>query len=328
MTKQTSLATLLLVCVALLGCSETPIASPSTLVATNSVVPTPTLSDADMAAKRFRQDFGLRADDSWILAVGADPSADRTTFGVPLTQPEVQDLNGRVQTVDAMRDVVVAYTATQPDWAGTWVDQTRGGILIVQFTGLLDLHREALLAHIRPFSPIEIRLARWSVAELQGFANQVTAEQGWFDSLPAVVIGYGPDVMLDRLKIDLSSADPEVAQKIEAHFGWTDGVVAVSSDGTGALLLPTGRLVIHVLAHDGHPLAGLGCVAIPDISGAYDPRPVPLPRTNALGVCDLVLPASGYSLRLEIGEGPPRLVAQGRATVVAGATTEVTVRAP
>jgi hypothetical protein len=281
-----------------------------------------------MAAMRFREDFGLRADDSWILAVAADPSADRTTFGVPLTVAEVQELNGRAQSIDAMRDVVVGYTATQPDWAGTWVDQTRGGVLVVQFTGLLDIHRAALLSHIRPLAPIEIRLVRWSVAELQGFANQVTAEQGWFETLPAVVIGYGPDVTLDRLKIDLSSADPDVARKIESHFGWTDDVVSVSSDGTGALLLPTGRLVIHVLAHDGHPLAGLGCVATPDISGAYDPRPVPLPRTDAQGVCDLVLPASGYSLRFEIGEGPPRLVAQGRATVVAGATTEVTVRAP
>lgn len=290
--------------------------------------PTSTLSAADMAAKRFREDFGLRADDSWLLAVADDPSADRTTFGVPVTQAELRDLNGRIESVDAMREVVVAYTATQPDWAGTYVDQARGGVLVVQFTGLLDVHREALLSKVRPFAPIEIRLVRWSVAELQGFADQVTAERAWFDALPAVMTGYGPNVMLDRLEIELSSADPDVTRKIESHFGWTDDVASVSSDGTGALLLPTGRLVVHVLAHDGHPLAGLGCVAIPDISGAHDPRPVPLPTTNAQGVCDLVLPASGYSLRFEIGEGPPRLVAQGRATVVAGATTQVTVRAP
>ena len=61
-----------------------------------SATPPPQLTDEEWAdARRFREAVGLRADDAWILAVAADPAADRSSFGIPLTPAEAADLLSR-----------------------------------------------------------------------------------------------------------------------------------------------------------------------------------------------------------------------------------------
>jgi hypothetical protein len=110
------------------------------------------------------------------------------------------------------------------------------------------------------------------------------------------------------------------------QYEWPPGVLALESDGTGALLLPTGRLKVIALDSDSHPMPGVACVAYPDVEGAYEPRPVPMPTTDPTGVCLLSLAATGYRIALEVGAGPPVVIAVGRAIVAAGELTEVTIR--
>jgi len=306
------------------GCQPTPTVPPS--VASPEPIATAPSSMELANARRFRQDFGLRADDAWILAVAADPGADRTTFGIPLTASEVAELNRRVVAIDQISPVVIAYASAQPDYAGTYIDNARGGILVAQFNARLDVHRAAIFAKVRPGAPVEVRQVRWSVADLEQFKSRLVGDEAWFRTIPAYLMGYGPDVMANRIEVQISSADPYADARIKAHYGWTDEVVIVNSDGTGALLLPKGTLRITAIDAQGRPVAGLACVAISDVEGAQEPRPLPMPTTGRDGVCEFEVAATGYTIQLERGAGPPEIVATSRAVVVKGTTARVTIR--
>lgn len=153
-------------------------------------------------------------------------------------------------------------------------------------------------------------------------------EDAWFRSIPAYLKSYGVRISANRVIIDVSTLATDLAEVIERHFRWPKGVALVESDGTGALLLPMGALRIEAIDPQGKPVHGLACVAVPDIDGAYESRPMPMPTTDSRGICVLRLPATGYRIQLERGAGPPTVVAIGRAVVGAARTTEVTIRTP
>ncbi len=306
------------------GCQPSPSTPPSVPTSEpTATAPSPT----EIAnARRFRQDFGLRADDAWLIAVATDPDADRLTYGVPLTASEVAELGRRTMALEALKPVVIGYASTQPDYAGSYVDNVRGGVLVVQFSGRLDLHRSAIFANVRPGARLEVRQVRWSVADLEQFSSRLVGGEAWFRTIPAYLAGYGPNIMANRVEVEISSADPSAPAKIKAHYGWTDEVVIVTSDGTGVLLLPKGTLRITALDAQGRPVAGLACVAISDLAGAQEPRPVPMPTTGRDGVCEFEVAATGYAIQLERGEAPPVIVGTGSAVVTKGTTSRVTIR--
>lgn len=309
-------------CAPLVGKSDAP-APPDSLATTPA-----SLSPDQMAeAERFRVDFGLRSDAAWIMEVARDPASDRATFGVPLTTEEIAELQRRARDVDQIRAIVIAYGEDHPEeWAGAYIDHEAGGALIAQFAGNVNSHRIALLTQVWPKAKVEVRSVRWSLDALRSFGARLPSEEPWFASIPAVLTGFGPNVVLNRVEIQVSSANPAASELILAHFGWDSSVAVVKSDGTGALLLPTGSLVIRAVDQDGDPVSGLACVAVPDVAGAYEPRPIPMPRTDTSGACTLELPATGYDVSLERGHAPPRVVGQGRAVVAPEETSHVVIR--
>src|SRR5262245_54491332 len=168
-------------------------------------------------ARRFRTDFGLRSDDAWILGVASDPASDLASYGVPLTNDEVAELDRRIRNVDGIRAIVIGYGEDHPnDWAGAYIDHEAGGVLVAQFARNADLHRLALLAQICPKAHLEIRPVRWSLDELESFGARLPSEEGWFASVPAVLTGFGPNVVLNRVEIQVSSANPAAADLILA----------------------------------------------------------------------------------------------------------------
>lgn len=323
---------LALVWLAIAACGSTAPASvipPPTRSPDPSVAPS-ALAARDIAeARRFRMDFGLRSDESWIREVAADPtSADgKMQFGVPLTPSEVQELERRATGIEAIRELVIAYGLAHPDeYAGAWIDQPGGGILVTQFSGHVEEHRAALRSRVSPNAPLEVRQVQRSLAYLKAEAARIDPNDPWFRSIPAVVISAGVDDVANQVFIRISSINADATRLIEDHFGW-HGAVLVESDGTGALLLPRGSLVITVRDARGNPVPGLRCVAIPDLAGAYE-APVDAPRTNEEGVCRIDLPATGYWIRIERTQDPRSHVAIERSVVVEGRTSALAITVP
>jgi hypothetical protein len=250
-------------------------------------------------ARRFRTDFGLRSDDGWILAVAGDPASDRTTYGVPLTAEEVTELGRRAHDVDQIVPIVVAYGEAHPaQWAGAYIDPASNSVVGL-FTGDLELHRLAIFAQVWPKAGVEVRQVARSKTELEAAKARVHDDEAWLSTIPAVVVSLGINIELNRLEARLSSPNPLATRLVLSHFGWDESLLQVSSDGTGARLLAPSALTVKVADVAGTPKPGLACIAYPDVPGATDPRPDPLPLTNASGECELGLRATGYWIEIE-----------------------------
>jgi hypothetical protein len=294
--------------------------------------PLPTLTQASLEeARRFREGIGLRSDEAWLLTVASDPNADRDTYGVPLTQEEVQELFARLQSVDEIREAVIGYGLRHPeDWAGAWIDHDAGGVLVAQFAGNADLHRVALQTLVRPGSPLRVDAVRWSLEDLERLAGRINPDDPWFATIPAVVTGIGPNIVDNRFELELSAADPRAEALIRGHFGLGPDILYLDWDRTGARLLGHGRLRVTAVNSEGDAVPGLRCVAYPDLVHAWDPFEWQPQFTDEVGRCQLRLPATGYWVHLEHKEEgvAATLVAMGRAVVREGELTELTIEVP
>ena len=309
------------------GSSAATPASPSSPVPTvGPTIEDRSLTAAEEDAERFRQSFGLRSDLEWIRIVAADPTSNRIAFGVPLTGVEVAELYRRTNTLERFRDEVLTYADAQPDYAGSWIDHERGGLLVMQFSGSLLEHRLAILSMAGPGAPIEIRQVRWTLADFERIDAQIGADRDWFETLPAYLYANGQDISANRFFVRVSSAVPDVGQRILGHFGWTADLVVVESDGTGVLLQRPGSLEILALDADGRPIQGLACVVEADQPNVHESRPLPMPRTDEDGTCFIEALPGDYTIQLEVGEAPPTVVSNGtRATIKARKLTRVTI---
>lgn len=313
------------------GC--TPSVSPSPAPTSSGSSGTPQPSESALtatelsAAIKFRDTFGLRSDEAWIRLVSADPASQVgfTKYGVRLSPQEVEDLDTRTVAVEAIKTQVVNYGLAHPDdWAGAYVDQRRGGILVAQFSDNVEQHRLALMSGIGPRAKFEVTSAAFSLEYLQSEAARIRGTDDWFMSIPAYLESYGVDVAANRILIGISSVEPAAQELIERHFGWS-GLTKVESDGTGAQLLPFGTVRVEARDSKGAPVTGLSCRAVSDLVGEYE---IPPTTTNKQGVCLLRLPATGYWIRLERGSGPPTRVAMERAVVTPGGVTKLAIETP
>lgn len=244
---------LLLVCVTS-ACGDRSV-SPSVA----AITPSP----SQMAdARRFREAFGLQADDEWIARVANDPSSKQglVQFAVPLLPSELTDLVARTRAYTDAGPLILNYAATVPDdWYGWYIDQQRGGIIVVQFFRNADRHRAAL-AMLLPTK------TRWEVVEVSqrtldmiAFVARVKADRAWFASIDAELL----DVLtspLDGGVVELTylAARRDLDQVITDHYGSPEWLRVARAGGppwTG----PVGDLVVRAVNLAGNPIAGLTC---------------------------------------------------------------------
>jgi hypothetical protein len=143
-------AMLIVLVISVGACGDRPV-TPSVAVTT----PSP----AEMEeARRFRETFGLRADDAWISMVASDPSSQESVeqFGVPLLPSELTEMIER--TTASAGPIILDYARTVPDdWYGSYIDQQRGGVIVAQFFRNTDRHRAALALLLPPSARWEVR---------------------------------------------------------------------------------------------------------------------------------------------------------------------------
>ena len=217
------LAITMLLLVALGACSPLPSPSGAAASPTAEASLAPAMSADDLAKSiRFRTAFGLRADAGWIQSVAADPrSADGTSmYGVPLSADEVADLVARIGASKDIAPVIQQYGSTVPDdWAGLFIDQEQGGIVVARFRANVDEHRRALSALLPADAGFEVRPTHWTEAELEAFIDVVTEDADWFPTIGTRLYTAEIDVIDNVVDVRFTGIDPSAAGEIEAHFG-------------------------------------------------------------------------------------------------------------
>jgi len=168
-------------------------------------------------AQRQRHDLGMRADPEWVMAVAKDPRAEEM-LGLLMLPGERAAM--RIRLGDGRRIVprVMDYATKHPGtWAGASVDMERGGVIVVRVSDGLELHTAALRGLIGDEAVVEVELVDWSEAELRRMEQGV--DTTWLDKLPASFRLFGVDLEANRIRLEVSSPDPDAAAKILAHYG-------------------------------------------------------------------------------------------------------------
>lgn len=303
-----------------------PSASAGPVPGETAAAPNPGVEAADIAeAISFRREFGLRFDEAWVRAVAANPAAVMD-FGVPLLPFERDQIENRPVGEDPVVLAVQAYLAEHPDIAGgLYLDQARGGIVTMLVTADPAIHEAAVRAEIGDGAPLAVRQVRWTEVELRDLQDRITADRAFLASIPAVMTTAGVDIIGNIAELTISSAAPDAAQRIIEHFAAGERLRVVS-DGTGVLLLPTGRILGRIIAPAGTDLSALSPQYEADVDiGGRDAVGIAVAPDGTFTI-DRLPPATYTVTILELREAGN--VTVGRAIVVLppGAAVAVEIR--
>lgn len=232
--------------------SAAPTGSACPELPTEAPPPDPLPADLDEATRiaiEKRREYGLRRDIPWVRQVAADPRAD-TAFGFPLLPEEEQSLFARHDPAEAVQNVVLGYGHVD-EYGGLYIDNALGGTVVVLWTGNIEAHAAAIRAQLPECHPVIFKRVRWSEMVLRNLQDRVSGDWDWFAAIPAAPQGVGANIFDNVVTVDVSSANPNAAAIILAHYAAPPGMLRVVSDGTGAALLPWGEVKGTVVTKDG-----------------------------------------------------------------------------
>ena len=324
MLSHRSLPALFLVGAVVLACAEQ--AAPSSADPAPPSVDAPEgLTTTEIAqAIALRREFGLRADEGWVREVAANPAAVMD-FGVPLLPFERDEIMGRPNGGDELTSALHAYLAEHADVSGgIYIDQARGGIVTVLVTDDPKPHEDAIARLIGPDTAVAVRQVRWTEADLNELHERIVADQAFLQSLPARMKSTATDTIANVVELSISSAVPDAAERIIAHFG-AQGRLRVVSDGTGVLLQPTGRILGRILAPPGTDFTNLSPQFEADVDiGARDAMGIPV-LPDGTFVIERLPPATYTVTILEFGDVGNTEVGRGTVVVPPGAVVALEI---
>jgi hypothetical protein len=307
------------------GCEATP-TEPEAIPETPTAVLE--LPDEVANAIRLRAAWGLRADEAWVRRLAADPSAvaNAKAWEIPVTNAERAELDARKHSSDAVRGVILRYGQDQLEWAGMFIDQEAGGVVVALFTDRVPEHTRELKKRLAPWLRWDVREARWTEGQLAMFSQQVAADEPWYRSIDAWFDGTGVDISGNAVLLRISSANRAAVRLVHEHFG-NPAWLRVESDGIGRWVGARGILVVTAARTDGRPAVNLACVPTPDVPSAWIQGDVGF-GTNDLGICRIEgIAATTWTVELKRdATGAADWVVVGRGRIVVPANGEGRIR--
>jgi hypothetical protein len=305
------------------GCSAQPPSPPES-------VPPAIPREVVAEAMKLRQDFGLRADEGWIVVVERDPRSSDEPFGVRLTPDEIAVLEARARNAEAVLPVVVAYGYEHvDDFGGAYIDQRGGGFVVALFKGGTEIRADALSGLLHPDAKWAIRQVQYSEAALNALHDRVASDAAWLKSAGILLLSVATDVPTNRVEIVYDSQDAGAVDVIRERYPPGDMLTLVL-DPHPVAFLPRGSLAGRVVDSRGQPVPDLLIRAIGDIADAEPDGGVAY-GTDAEGAFLIPrLAAMGWEVQALIGipDDGWKVVGSVPVDVVAETTTSVVIQVP
>ena len=187
-----------------------------TPVVTSQPTSAPTL-DPEAELQRImelRAGWGLDSDEDWILEVAADPDADTSLLGIPLSSEEVAQMEQMF--ADDPRSRLIVYGYANPDqYAGSFVDNQGAGPFVMLFTDNLDQHRAQIEALPGDF-PFEVRGARYTEQELMALMTSLSEELRHEPGVDLMSVSL--DTIANSVGVEAKTNDPTFESRLEARY--------------------------------------------------------------------------------------------------------------
>jgi streptogrisin C len=210
------------------------IAAQLTTVARRAVAATPTAEPAlghlastadDVVARR---ELGFRSDTAYVSdlvtrAAARDNSVD-IIDGLAFTPKEAAEFQARLQLQDYAGQVSTYGSQHSNNYAGMYIDQLAGGVLVARFTGDLAQPRRELRATFAMPGRLLVTSARWSLKDLEGVAALVQQRRA---DLGTPLVSIAIDVETNTVKVGVIAVTPAARQFVSANF--PNGMVVLSA---------------------------------------------------------------------------------------------------
>ena len=232
--------------------SESPTATPSPIEE-----PLPSDLDPDIRhAIESRRGLGLRHDLEYVLRVANDPNAHELLDFPWYPAEEAKFFHDQEVQQDAVEVIQAYVSAHRDEFGGLFIDrEEQFGAVVSLWTRDLAMHEAAIRAKLPEGTPLGFRQVRYSEAELRELQDRIGPGWDWIRSIPAAPLSLGVDIEESVLVMEVSSADPDAPAIIRDHYRLGDKLVVVS-DGTGAHLIPYGKVLGTVIGPDGRRIQG------------------------------------------------------------------------
>lgn len=176
---------------------------------------------------KFRRDFGLNADPTFVRALMADAAAYDESFPVALTDGERSEMKRRIAMEDALAPLET-FARALPESAGIWIDQPAGGVVKVALTAGADKQRATLEGLAPAGARLEIVSARFTLSELESAERRLRQEADGFVFQGHQLNSWYVDIDSNRLAVGVSRDHDAALAALQAAFG--DVVSIVNAD--------------------------------------------------------------------------------------------------
>ena len=167
---------------------------------------------------RFRRDFGLVSDVSYVKQLMADPAAYNGEYPVALTVAEREEMDRRIAMEDEMVELEV-YARAQPTYGGHWIDQPAGGNIVVAFAGDADLHRAAVEALAPERATVQVINVARTMAELRAVDDSLWDDRHALQAEGILVRHWEIDVRNNELLVGIEKLDPTIESDLRDRYG-------------------------------------------------------------------------------------------------------------
>jgi len=181
-------------------------------------------------AAAVRNEFGLRNDARFVSQTLQIRGLATSPLGVPLTAPEVAEMARRDAVGRALHNLDSALLAEAPaTYAGSWLDQKAGGVVVVAFTSPNVSALSAAVKTLPRGTSVQAVTSRFTLNELTDAYNRLEKNLPQLtEQLGVASIALQPQH--DQVQLQLQpSAPATAAATIAASYG---GAVAVERLGT------------------------------------------------------------------------------------------------
>jgi hypothetical protein len=228
------------------------------------------VSPADLAdAIRFRVEFGLQADESFVRAVFDNPLAI-VRYGVPLLPDEIAVLERRAVLAADVAAVVRTYGRSVPEtYAGVFIDTATGHVYGL-FVGDVGPPLAAIREQLSPLAPFDARSAVHSLRDLEAIAESASGNAPWLARIGAPLRGVAVSVEQNQVDLILGGVPSGGVAGIYERLGADASALAVTIDPDPLASLPRGSVRGVVIGRNRLPVTGrnLDVVAVGDFGHA------------------------------------------------------------
>jgi Trypsin len=178
-------------------------------------------SDVIDHAIRFRSSVYLNADLRYVERSFEDKEefADSETWGVPVTAAEGKELQRRVDIQEAIDATSTWADRTFDSYAGTWIDQSRGGLPVLFFKQPEPTLLEELGRHLPNGIAIETRAVSRSWDDLQSLQDRIEAQRDRLPMNGIPLISTGIDTKSNTVLVGLEPVSESAVEAIRRAFG-------------------------------------------------------------------------------------------------------------